>query len=59
MRRLLTLVSTTAVLAAALAAVAGGASAELREDCYDRLGYRSTVVCFKMPPGVDSPVELP
>ena len=59
MRRLLTLVSTAALLGAGLVVTAGGASADLREDCYDRLGYRSTVVCFKIPPGVSSPVELP
>lgn len=60
MRRLATVLATTALLGAGLVAAAGAASAEdLRDECYDHLGCRSIIACFKIPPGVPSPVDLP
>lgn len=56
MRRLATVLALTTGLV-----VAGAASAsaeDLREECYDAGGYRSTVVCFRIPPGIDTPVDL-
>ena len=54
MRRLLTALAVTTLLGAGVA-TAGSASADLRDDCYDRYGYRGAVVCNAIPAGVPSP----
>lgn len=55
MRRLATVLALTSGLL--LTGAASASAEDLREECYDAGGYRSTVVCFKIPPGVDTPVD--
>ena len=56
MRRLATVLTLTTGLL--LAGAASASAEDLREECYDAGGYRSTVVCFKIPPGIETPVDL-
>ena len=58
MRRLLTVLATTGLLGVGLVATAGTASADLRDDCYDRASYRGAIVCNKLPGGLPSPFDL-
>jgi hypothetical protein len=55
-RRLVTVLSLTGGLL--LAGAPGASAQDLRDECYEHGGYRSSTVCFKIPPGVPSPIDL-